>query len=268
MKCIKLFIFLIFQFDAFAQVNRMTLNAPVSPAVHFFQQQDDSYQYREDDYDPRHEGIKSTKRQDVTSDKIELLSATVLIDVPEIYSDSLLIHLGIYTPEPVSPKIDVSYDRKLYYMDPVRDWWGPGFSTFKWPGDIIVRNQIPLNELHARAILIEDGKRIFYPACLYYGQFPDSIYQYQFLIVPLMPMEIQYRIIEAKSETSISSGSLGKVKANQTRPIIWRFIDEQGTSSADGEYVLRLDGSYRNSVGQLKKVNVAYRFTHRSNFLE
>jgi hypothetical protein len=267
MKYFKLFTILAFvQVNVFAQINKITSNISVSQSMHFFQQQDDSYQYREDEYDPRSEGIKSNKQQDVTSDKIELLSAKVLFDLPEQNSDSALIHLGFYTLDQVSPEVNVAYDLRNYYMDPVREQWGPGLSTFKWPSDIIVRNHIPLDELHARAVLIKGGKRRFYPVCIYFNQLPDFIQQYYFVITPLMTMEIQYQIIDANSETIIFNDSLGKVDENQIKSIIWQCIDEKGTLLKDGEYTLRLDGSYRNSIGQLKKLNVAYSFIHKSRF--
>lgn len=269
MKCFRIFtILMFFQFSVFAQINRVISNTSVSKSIHLFQQQDDVYQYREDNYDPRHEGIKENKTQNVTSDKIELLSAKVYSDIHNEYSDSTLVHLGFYTSEKASPEVHINYDPKLYYMDPAKEQWELGFNNFRWPAGIMVRNDIPIDELHARVILIRNGNRILYPACIYAHESPDTIHYYQFAVVPLMTMKIQYFIIDVNSEKVIYSGDFEEVSANQIRSFVWQCVDENGSPLADGEYALRLNGEYRNYVGHLKKVNVAYSYIHKSRFLE
>jgi hypothetical protein len=261
---VVLSILFIFKSNAIAQKPTLALHASFSTSSHFIQQQDDSYQHREDEYDPRHEGIKLSKKQNVTSDKIELLSAKMLFDMQEEYSDYTVFHMGFYSPEQVSPEVHIAYDPKLYYVDPDREKWGPGISIFKWPANIIVRNEIPINELHSRAILIKNGNRILFPTCIYANELPDTIQHYQFSIVPLMKMKIRCLILDVDTETIIHSNDFGDVSANQIRSFIWQCIDENGSPFADGEYALQLRGSYRNSVGHKKSVNVTYSFIHQS----
>lgn len=229
---------------------------------------DDSYQLREDQYDLREEGIKSDRRQAVTSDRIALLSATIATDVLDSDSLPTVIHLGIYANRIANPDVSISYDPLLYYVNPIRDKWGPGFDVFSWPTEIMKRNLIPSNDLYARAVQVRQAERIIFPVCLYSQDVPGSVQQYKFVISPLRNMQVQYWIINANTEEIVVTGPRRNVREDDNLNINWICRDAQGKIVPDGDFVLKIRGSFRDRLGRRRFVDISYQFLHKGNLSE
>ena len=121
----------------------------------YAQVETDRYQLRQDDYDLRHEGIKDQVTKNVTSDRIDLLSALIVTNfsVPEPIPPVLVF--GFYTKKKIPASVQIFYEPKLYYVEAAEESWGPGNVTFRWPTDIMQRHRIPYQGLYARAVHVE-----------------------------------------------------------------------------------------------------------------
>lgn len=228
----------------------------------------DSYRLREDQFDPRREGIKEYKIKPVTSDKIVLLSALISTDLSDEIPMPGTIKLGFYTTQRTAASVGVSYEPKLYYVDPLWDHWGPGIAIFKWPTDIIESYQIPPDELFAKATFVKQANRTVYPVCLYFQDLPDTVRGYQFVVTPLRKMKMQYWIIDADTDDFLVTGIQQSIDAYKQHVITWNCMDDAGNEVRDGEYLLKVQGIYKPRFGKQRTVSVSYRFYHKTDFNE
>jgi hypothetical protein len=244
-------------------------NFPAHPASSVYSQENrDSYRLREDQFDPRKEGIKEYKIKPVTSDKIVLISALIGTDLSYEIPMPGTIKLGFYTTQRTAASVGVSCEPKSYYVDPLWDHWGPGIAVFKWPTDIMERYQIPPDELFAKATFVEQANRIVYPVCLYFRDLPDTVRGYQFVVTPLRKMKMQYWIMDVDTDDFIVTGTQQSVDAYKQNVITWNCRDDMGNDVQDGEYLLKVQGIYKPRFGKQRTVSVSYRFYHKTNLNE
>ena len=229
-----------------------------------FQTIDDKYQFRNDQYDPRIEGIKAQKSTNVSSDKIVLLSAVIQTNIKDVIPMPEIINLGIFTKNKTIASVSLSYEPKLYYVDPARKYWGPGFATFRWSTEIMQRHKIPLGRLYARAVFVKQGKRIMFPVYLYFQELPSEVHEYTFVVVPLRQMNLRYWILDYDTEEPVVTGTQQNIGENKKYPIIWDCRDENGNRIPEGNYLLKLQGTYRERLGRTRTVSVSYRFYHKN----
>lgn len=229
----------------------------------YAQVETDRYQLRQDDYDLRHEGIKDQVTKNVNSDRIDLLSALIVTNFSVSEPCPPVLVFGFYTKKKTPASVQISYEPKRYYVEPAEESWGPGNVTFRWPTDIIQRHRIPYKGLYARAVHVEQGQRILFPGCLYSGALPDSVLEYQFWISPQRSMRVNFKILEGVTETLIYNGTQQRVGQNKQLMLTWNGLDNNGRLVPAGEYILKIEGSYRTRLGRRREVSVPYRFYHR-----
>ncbi len=225
----------------------------------------DEYQLREDQFDSRKEGIKADKRIDVSSDKIALLSALAVTTASVSTPLPPVLKLGLFAVRNTPASVNVFHEPKSYYVTPIRESWGPGFTTFAWPTDIIQRQQVPFGELFGRAIFVERGIRTIFPVCLYAGDTAGKVEAYTFVVAPLREMEIQWWIIDGETDGITVSSEPQKIGANEKYFIEWRCLDSEGRSAPEGDYVLKLQGVYDPPFARKRTVSVNYRFYHKAD---
>ena len=231
----------------------------------YSQQIDDKYQIRRDDYDLRREGIKPQKSRPVTSDRIVLLSALIRTEIFDITQLPKDINLGFYCDKKTSPSVSVFYEPKLYYVDFLRKYWGPGFMKFCWPTEIMLRNEIQPHQLFARSVFIKQGIRTIFPVCLYYRNLPNVVREYRFIVTPLMKMNLRYWIIDVNTEKPVITGPVESVGKHKKRLITWNCRDFNNKIIPEGEYILKLQGTYKDRFGRKRICSVDYRFCHKNN---
>lgn len=234
----------------------------------YSQKSQDAYQLRQDEFDPRKEGIKEHKIKPVTGDKIILLSALITNALLAQAPIPDLIQLGFYTEEKTAASVEIRWDPKLYYVDPIREIWGPGIAIFKWPTEIMQRHQIPPAELYARAIFIERAERRLFPACLYFQDLPRAVEEYRFVVTPLRTMQMLYWIIDVETDSVKVVGAQQEIRANKELEITWDGLDDSGNEVPEGEYLLKLQGTYKPRFGKPHTVSVSYHFYHKTEFTE
>ncbi|UCG50930.1 MAG: hypothetical protein JSW58_12110 [Candidatus Latescibacterota bacterium] len=223
----------------------------------------DEYQFRDDEFDPREEGIKADHRINVTSDKIALLSAIALTQFSAFESAPKILTLGIFSMTETAASVDVLQEPKRYHVKPVRNLWGPGFTTFRWPTDIINRHEIPVGELYARAVFVERGTPSIFPVCLYSGESAGNVQAYTFVVAPLREMEIQWWIIDARTDDIAVSSQPQTIGANKHYYIQWDGNDNDGLPVGEGYYLLKLKGTYKPLFGRTRTVPLNYGFYHK-----
>jgi hypothetical protein len=225
----------------------------------------DEYQLRDDEFALREEGIKPGNRINVTSDKIALLSAIALTQSSVSEPLPQILTLGIFSMAETPASVNVFHEPKRYYVTPIRNHWGPGFTTFSWPTDIIERHEIPAGELYARAVFVERGTRSIFPVCLYSGGTAGRVQAYTFVVAPLRDMEIQWWIINARTDSIAVKGRPQPVGANQQYFIQWDCSDDDGLIVDEDEFLLKLKGTYKPRFGRTRTVPLNYRFYHKIN---
>jgi hypothetical protein len=230
----------------------------------YSQETEDGYRLRQDEFDPRKEGIKEHRTKPVCSDKIVLLSALIKTALAGKAPMPDVIRLGFYTEEKTRASVEIIHEPKLYYVDPIRQEWGPGLATFRWPTTIIQRYEISPDELYARATFIERGERTVFPACLYFEDPPGVVEEYRFVVAPLREMLVQYWIVDLKADTIVVAGTQQSIAANEHRLITWDGTDRLGREVPEGEYLLKLEGTYKPRFEKKRKVPVSYRFFHKT----
>lgn len=241
---------------------------PIMVSAAYSQEYKDAYQSRQDEFDPRKEGIKEFKTKPVTSDKIVLLSALIHTDISEQAPMPEAIQLGFYTEQRAPVSVEIFCEPKLYYVDPLRENWGPGMATFTWPTEIMKRHQIPADDLYARAVLVEQATRTLFPAFFYFRESPSAVQVYEFIVAPLRKMQMQYWIIDADSDSLIITGTEQSIGANKQRNITWDGRDDFGNEVPEGEYLLKLQGTYKPQFGRRRTISVNYRFLHKTKLDE
>ncbi len=222
---------------------------------------DDNYQYRNDKFEPRYEGIKSIEDQPVNSDKILILSAIAETNLPSINTIPDTMNLGLYVNKKAAMPINISNLAKRYYMDPVVTERGPDLSNIKWPTKIIRKNNIPINELYAKATFMENGQRFIYPLFFYNNLLPDVIKSYRFIVKPIKKMTIEYTIIESQLEDVIGTGYAQQINNGKEHIIDWNCRNNN-IEVPQGLYIIKLEGTYFNDRGDVKKVKINYQLNH------
>jgi len=253
----------LFQLILISQVNTLGLNASIPNFMFSFQKLDDSYQYREDQYDARMEGIKPHRNQQVSSDKIVMLSAVAETDISIPTSMPVMMKLGLFTNKKMPISINISNRAKRYYVDPVQKNRGPGLSSFKWPTQIMRKHKISIDGLYARATFLEKGKRILFPVFLYHNNLPNSIQKYHFIFAPLKRMQLKYWILDAKTESFIVNGMNQRANESKAYLIDWDCRDSNGTEVSEGIYIIKISGIYADRMGRTRTVTVSYQFYHK-----
>jgi hypothetical protein len=226
----------------------------------------DAYQERRDLYDARMEGIKEETETPVSGDKIILLSALIQAVLPEVDPIRDAINLGFFTPRNLAASVEIFCEPNQYYVDPIRSDWGPGLATFRWPTEIMRRHGISPSGLCARAMFIEGGERTLFPACLYFEDLPNAVEEYRFTVAPLSQMIMRYWIVDSEADTVVVTGWEQPINANQQRQIVWDGRDHLGHEVHEGEYSLKLEGTYRTRFGRRRGFPLSFRFFHKHSF--
>ena len=255
-SCVLALGFLLLAFIGPGMVN------PLPDSLHS-QELSDEYQARNDEYDPRHEGIRDVSSVNVTEDKIALLSALMLTSASLGETLPDVLKLGFFTPAATPMSISIFHQAERYYVTPLRDQWGPGLSVFKWPANIMRRRRIRGDGLFARAVFVEHGERSLFPACLYSGESADTVTGYSFVVAPLQKMALHWWIMEAQSEAIVATGQAPQVQAHEQFFIRWDGGDDRNFDVAEIDYVLKIEGKFKPPFGRSRTVSMSYQFTHR-----
>lgn len=223
----------------------------------------DEYRLRNDRYGERKEGIKKMDSRPVSSNRIVMVAATIESEdnISEMPAE---LTVALFAPQEIDARLQVKYEPRLYFMDPLRKVWGPGLASFKWPTAIMNRQKVPANALSGLASRSINHQDWFFPLLIYAGKSPKVVRGYRFVVSPRQDMKIYWTIYDPVSDRAIAKGlSADIIFEDQTFPFTWNGRDVDGRPVAEGTYILQLKGHALNSRGGLQEIKIPYYFYHK-----